>query len=166
MLAIVAAAWLAWHPLDPVALAAWDRSRLVGHPVSRATATAIGKAVRLATIRTGIPPAVLLALIEVESSYDIRATSKAGCVGLCQLSPRTAAEFRFKAGLTRFKLTDPEDSIALGAAYLRWNLDRHGTLGQALTCYNLGSARHRGGVSDYARKIIRLAKTIEIRYSL
>jgi soluble lytic murein transglycosylase-like protein len=100
-----------------------------------------------ASIDTGVSPALVLAVMAVESAGRAEAVSHAGAQGLMQLIPATAS---------RFGVTDPFDArqnIAGGVAYLDWLLDTFG--GDpvlALAGYNAGegAVRRNNGVPPYA----------------
>lgn len=100
-----------------------------------------------ATIGTDVSPALVLAVISVESAGRTDAVSHAGATGLMQLMPPTAA--RFGVGDSK----DARQNIRGGAAYLDWLLkefDRDPIM--ALAGYNAGEgavAKH-GGVPPYA----------------
>jgi soluble lytic murein transglycosylase-like protein len=83
-----------------------------------------------------VPPALVHAVIEVESAWQPRAVSKEGAAGLMQLMPATAATF----GVTnRF---DDEQNIRGGVAYLARLLDLfHGDLRLATAAYATGEGR-------------------------
>jgi hypothetical protein len=61
----------------------------------------------------GIPQALVRAVIKVESDYDPRVVSSAGCVGLMQLAPETARSM----GVT--DIWDPRQNIMGGSRYLQ-----------------------------------------------
>lgn len=85
-----------------------------------------------------LDPALLQAIIKVESNFNSDAVSSKGAIGLMQLMPLTAAAFHV---LDPF---DPKDNIRAGAALLRGLLDRFGgDLSLALAAYHLGEARVR-----------------------
>ena len=81
--------------------------------------------------RFGLPPALILAVIHTESSFQPTAVSPKDAVGLMQLVPDKggAEALRYVTGdavtppPTRQQLYDPEFNILLGTAYLRWLLD-------------------------------------------
>jgi hypothetical protein len=104
----------------------------------------------------GVSPALVRAVIQVESEFDRFAVSSKGAQGLMQLMPFTAR---------RFGVLDPFDArqnVFAGAQYLRWLLDMFGgDLAQALAGYNAGEnavVRFRGippykETQNYVRKI-------------
>jgi Tfp pilus assembly protein PilF len=89
-----------------------------------------------------LEPALLKAVISVESAFNPQAVSRKGARGLMQLMPLTASEL----GVER--IHDPWENIEGGARYLRERLDRFGgDLALALAAYNAGEAavlRYRG----------------------
>lgn len=95
--------------------------------------TGIDRLVDLAAERFGLDPALIRSVIQVESSGDPNAVSRAGAQGLMQLMPATATEL----GVT--DAFDPEQNVMGGAGYLKKLLDRyHGKLELALAAYNWG----------------------------
>ncbi|MCW5797071.1 MAG: SLT domain-containing protein [Nitrospira sp.] len=88
-----------------------------------------------------LDPALLQAIIKVESNFNSDAVSSKGAIGLMQLMPLTAAAFHV---LDPF---DPKDNIRAGAALLRGLLDRFGgDLALALAAYHLGETRVRQAI--------------------
>lgn len=80
-----------------------------------------------------LSPALLLAVMKAESSFDPTVISKAGAVGLMQLIPETAIRHGVR------NLYDTRDNIGGGARHLRYLLDRfHGNIRLALAAYNAG----------------------------
>jgi soluble lytic murein transglycosylase-like protein len=109
------------------------------------------------TVGTSVSPALVLAVIAVESAGRSDAISTAGAVGLMQLMPATAERF----GVT--DRTNPAQSIKGGVTYLAWLLDRFGNDPVlALAGYNAGEgnvARYAGvppfaETRDYVPKVI------------
>ena len=104
------------------------------------------KAVARIAERYRLEPALLHAVISVESSYDPIALSEDGAMGLMQLMPETAR---------RFQVDDPYDPAANldgGARYLRFLLDLFDDLKLALAAYNAGEnavLRHGKAIPPY-----------------
>lgn len=100
-----------------------------------------------ATIGSKVSPALVLAVIAVESGGRVKAESHKGAQGLMQLMPDTAA---------RFGVTDSLSSaqnIKGGVAYLDWLLEEFdGDAVMALAGYNAGegAVRRHGGVPPYS----------------
>jgi soluble lytic murein transglycosylase-like protein len=100
-----------------------------------------------ATIGTEVSPALVLAVIGIESAGRVDAVSSAGAEGLMQLIPATAERF----GVTDSK--DPTQNIRGGVAYLDWlmkRFDRDPLM--VLAAYNAGegAVEENGGVPPYA----------------
>ncbi|MDX8351477.1 lytic transglycosylase domain-containing protein [Cognatiyoonia sp. IB215182] len=109
------------------------------------------------TVGTAISPALVLAVISVESAGRVDAVSSAGAEGLMQLMPDTAARF----GVTDSK--DAAQNIQGGVAYLTWLLDHFDDDPiLALAGYNAGEgnvAKHQGvppfaETRDYVPKVL------------
>jgi soluble lytic murein transglycosylase-like protein len=100
-----------------------------------------------ATIGTSVSPALVLAVIGIESAGQPEAVSAAGAQGLMQLIPATAARF----GVT--DVADPVQNIKGGVAYLDWlmnQFDRDPLM--VLAAYNAGegAVRANNGVPPYS----------------
>jgi peptidoglycan DL-endopeptidase CwlO len=84
-----------------------------------------------ASVETGVPLALLVAVAERESGLRPHAISNAGARGLLQLMPATAAELSVDAD-------HPDSNVLGGARYLRALLDRFASSDLALAAYNAG----------------------------
>ena len=73
-----------------------------------------GPQILTSTIGTRVSPALVLAVMSIESTGRTEAVSHAGATGLMQLMPDTASRF----GVV--DITDPVDNIRGGVAYLDW----------------------------------------------
>lgn len=83
----------------------------------------------------GLDPALVAAVVEQESAFQVQAVSPAGAMGLMQIVPGTAAELG---------LLEPFDAAAnldAGSEYLAWLIDRYGGVELALAAYNAGPGR-------------------------
>jgi Transglycosylase SLT domain len=110
-------------------------------------AESYGTEILKATLGTNVSPALVLAVIGIESAGQSDAVSSAGAVGLMQLIPDTAARF----GVT--DSTDPTQNIKGGVAYLDWLLNEFDNDPlMALAAYNAGegAVKANGGVPPYA----------------
>jgi Transglycosylase SLT domain len=97
--------------------------------------------------RHGLDPALVSAVVAVESGFQPQAVSPKGAQGLRQLMPRTARELGVADPF------DPAANLDGGSRYLSALVARYdGDLQKALAAYNAGMgavARH-GGVPPYA----------------
>ncbi|MDA8747648.1 lytic transglycosylase domain-containing protein [Litoreibacter sp.] len=110
-------------------------------------ANAYGTDILIQTLDKSVSPALVLALISVESGGRIAAESNKGAQGLMQLIPDTAARF----GVT--DSTDAVQNIKGGVAYLDWLMKEfNGDPILALAGYNAGegAVRSHNGVPPYA----------------
>lgn len=114
----------------------------------RARAARLEREVAAAARRGGVDPALLHAVIAVESAYNPRAVSPKGALGLMQLMPATAARYGVRNPF------DVAENLAAGAIHLRGLLDRFsGDTALALAAYNAGSGAvlaHGGRIPPYA----------------
>ena len=85
-------------------------------------------------------PGLAFPLVQIESRFDPRATSRAGAVGLTQILPSTAR--LYEPGLTQEQLYDRVTNLRLGFRYLRDLLERYvANLERALLAYNRGPGK-------------------------
>jgi Transglycosylase SLT domain len=106
-----------------------------------------GTEILKATLDTNVSPALVLAVIGIESAGQSDAVSHAGAVGLMQLIPATAERFGVSDS------TDPVQNIKGGVAYLDWLLNEFDNDPlMVLAAYNAGegAVRANQGVPPYA----------------
>ncbi|MCB2127967.1 MAG: lytic transglycosylase domain-containing protein [Rhodobacteraceae bacterium] len=110
-------------------------------------ADAHGASILAATVGTRVSPALVLAVIGIESAGRKDAVSSAGAVGLMQLIPATADRFGVADRV------DPVQNIKGGVAYLDWlmgEFNRDPLM--VLAAYNAGenAVKNNGGVPPYS----------------
>tara|TARA_B100000929_G_scaffold271260_1_gene242025 strand:- start:705 stop:1244 length:540 start_codon:yes stop_codon:yes gene_type:complete len=105
-------------------------SRFIASPEQRHTLlTRLYQEARLA----GLPPELVLALIQVESAFNADAVSSAGAVGLMQIMPFWVEEL----GLPMDDLTEPNRNLRYGCTILAHYLAvERGDFTRALARYN------------------------------
>ena len=113
--------------------------------------------------RAGIDPALLMAVIRVESSFNPYAISPAGAVGLTQVMPRTAKWISDKLGISG-RLADPSDNIRIGSSYLKYLIDKYKSLEKALKAYNIGPKAYESGSKKEAAE--RYLKKVKLVYTI
>lgn len=100
-----------------------------------------------------LDPALVKALIAVESGYDPAAVSPKGAIGLMQVIPGTAARYGLASDAKRSieqKLTDPATNVSIGTRYLADLMVRYDAdVRLALAAYNAGE----GAVDRYDRQV-------------
>lgn len=139
----------------------WPRAGTgpVSLPQLTARRSALDPLVQRVATAHGLHPALLKAIIEVESGFNSRALSPKGAVGLMQVMPATAARYG------RFNLYSPEQNVDVGARYLRDLLGMFGGDVQlAVAAYNAGEnavIRHGRRVPPYSETIKYVPMVLE-----
>lgn len=104
-----------------------------------------------------VDPKLALSIVSVESSFRIKARSKANAMGLMQLIPSTAARFNVRDAF------DASQNVKGGVRYLRWLLDRyHDDIKLVAAAYNAGEGavdKYKGippyqETQDYVSKVL------------
>ena len=114
-----------------------------------------------------LDPALLRAVIKVESNFRQDAISRRGAVGLMQLMPPTAARLQVA------NIHDPLQNMQGGAKHLRHLLDFYnGDLRLALAAYNAGGHRVKRDVPKiretkaYIQKVLASYQTYQGHYKV
>lgn len=96
-----------------------------------------------AAAKERLEPALIRAMIRVESNFNHKAVSRVGARGLMQLMPPTADDLGFRQALDH---RNPRANILAGARYLRSMINLfQGDLTRAIAAYNAGP----GAVNKY-----------------
>jgi len=97
-----------------------------------------------ASSRFDLPPALISAVIDVESGGKTEAVSPKGAQGVMQLTPGTWREVRGWFAGSGIPLGhdpfEPKDNILAGTAYLKAQIERYG-LSNGIAAYNAGPKR-------------------------
>lgn len=136
---------------DPYVKTVWLRvmsQRLAPYLPDAAQRRQLLLLVHAEALHAGVPPELVLSIINVESDFDAWAVSSTGAQGLMQIMP-----FWLKvAGRPGDNLFDPRTNLRLGCAILAYYLKRaHGDIAEALQGYY-------GAEYDdhYAARVLRL----------
>ena len=110
-----------------------------------------------AAIRHAVDARLVKAVIQVESSFQPRARSSKGAMGLMQLMPTTARQYRARNPY------DPVSNIEAGTRYLKRLLDQF-ELPLALAAYNAGegAVRRFGGIPPYGETQAYVTKVLAL----
>jgi hypothetical protein len=104
-------------------------------------------------VASGVPPALVDAVVRIESRYDPTAVGSIGEIGLMQVRPKTAALLGFQG--TSAELAEPRTNLRYGVGYLAkaWRL-AGGDLCRALMKYRAGhGSDHMSALSiEYCRR--------------
>lgn len=103
----------------------------------------LGRIVQQQAALERVPPALILAIIQVESGGNPRAVSRTGAAGLMQLTAATARRYGARDPF------DPASNVAAGARFLHDLLARYrGNLRLTLAAWNVGE-----GAVDFAKGV-------------
>jgi len=139
---------------------------VVDSPSARALSTSaqrrpphVAALVEKISLRQRVDPALVHAVIEVESRYRADAISLKGAVGVMQLMPATAHRYGVK------DRRDPLQNIEGGVAYLKDLLARfQGNIALALAAYNAGEhavERHSRSIPRYRETMLYVPQVLD-----
>lgn len=121
-----------------------------------AAASSLAGMIAGAARRQGLDPALVDAVVRVESGYDPKAVSPVGARGLMQLMPGTAAGLGVDPD-------DPAQNLEGGTRYLAEQIHRFG-LESGVAAYNAGpgAVEKHGGVPPYAETQAYVQKVLSL----
>ena len=122
----------------------------------------IDQLIALTATRNRLDSALLKAVVHAESSFNPRARSRRGALGLMQLMPRTAKHYGVRDAF------DPKQNLTGGARHLRNLLNRfNGDETLALAAYNAGetAVKRHGGIPPYAETRAYVQRVQRLRRS-
>ncbi len=111
--------------------------RLGGYPTP-----ALWDLARNAGARYGVEPALIMAVMQVESGFNPAAVNPSDpSYGLMQMLPSTATLLAGRPVSGQELLDNPALAVDLGAQYLAMGFAKYGNTGDAIAAYNAGVAR-------------------------
>ncbi len=144
-----------WPGERLVTVTNWEESRFGDG------STPLEKGILAAAVRHGVDPALVAAVIRVESGFRADAVSSRGAQGLMQVMPDTAALLGFSDG------ADPYTNLEIGTRYLAILLDQFGGDAElALAAYNAGpGAVRRWGTVPPFRETQEFVRRVSAAYA-
>ena len=134
------------EPAMPILAVAAEASLLQSARAAHAPLDArpFAELIEAVSLRHGVDPELVHAVVQAESNYEPRAKSHVGARGLMQVMPDTAKDFGIK------NLYDPANNLEAGVQYLKFLLERF-DLKRAIAAYNAGptTVRKYRGVPPY-----------------
>ena len=144
--------------LPPSAVRGFVPDEVLAEVEGAPAGTDVVSLVAAAARRHGLDPALVLAVVSVESGFRPAAVSPKGAQGLMQLMPRTAASLGVEDAF------DPEQNVDAGVRHLEALVRQYGgDLTRALAAYNAGQgavARY-GGVPPYPETRAYVRRVLE-----
>jgi soluble lytic murein transglycosylase-like protein len=134
------------HPEPETAPAAKETPKLpLPSPGAQLRDSVYAEIIAAAAQTHGVDPVLVQALIQVESNYQPRAKSQKGAMGLMQLMPATAREYKVRNAY------DPKANVDAGVRKLKSLIDKYGVFDLALAAYNAGegAVQRFNGIPPY-----------------
>ncbi|ODV40567.1 lytic transglycosylase [Cupriavidus sp. UYMMa02A] len=130
-----------------------EQHKLYRYVVNHPNIAKVEPMIRQIAGKQDVDPALVKAVMAVESGFNPSAVSPKGAIGLMQVIPDTGARFGVSADARRSveeKLADPRINISAGVRYLRWLMELFpDNLELVLAAYNAGE----GAVQRYNNRI-------------
>ena len=105
-------------------------------------------------LETGLPPAIVAAMIATESTCNPLAVSNRGAVGLTQVVPKVWSK---RYDFSKINLLNPEDSLAVGTTILADQVKLYGLRNGLHHYYGMGDSGINLDGSGYAERVLNLA---------
>lgn len=105
-------------------------------------------------LATGLPPAILAAMIATESTCNPLAVSNRGAIGLTQVVPKVWSKHY---DFSKVNLLNPEDSLTVGTDILSSLVKEHGIRNGLHRYYGTGDSGIYLDGSGYAERVLALA---------
>ncbi|MBQ8426756.1 MAG: lytic transglycosylase domain-containing protein, partial [Clostridia bacterium] len=86
----------------------------------------------------GLERALVFAVIKVESGFDENAESRAGAIGLMQITPDTAKYIADLQGIEKYDLKDQRTNVNFGCFYIKYLMQKFKNADTAMVAYNAG----------------------------
>jgi len=144
-----------WPGEPALTVTTWEESRFGDG------STPLEQRILEVAMRHGVDPALVAALIRVESGFRVDAVSPQGAQGLMQVMPDTAALLGFSDG------TEPHVNLEIGTRYLAILLEQFGGDAElALAAYNAGpGAVRRWGTVPPFRETREFVRRVSAAYA-
>lgn len=130
-----------------------DAGKLFRYVLNHPNIALVDPIIRQIAAAQNVDPALVKAVMAVESGFNPSAVSPKGAIGLMQVIPDTGVRFGIAADKRRSveqKLTDPRLNISAGVRYLSWLQGQFpNNLELVLAAYNAGE----GAVARYNNQI-------------
>lgn len=110
--------------------------------------------IKVCADKFSLDKALVLAIINVESSFKKDAISNKNAKGLMQLTDSTAKFVSLMLGVKSYDIFDETTNILFGTRYLRYLIDRFGDEDLAIIAYNAGE----GNLAKWLNKYKNLDK--------
>ncbi len=122
---------------------------LSGNVTAKLFPAAFSEQVEAACSEQNIPKEMAYAVMKAESTFNHKAVSSAGAVGLMQLMPATAKDIAKGLKIKNFDLKEPAVSITFGVKYLAWlNKFFKGDFEAMMAGYNAGAGNVKKWMRD------------------
>ena len=137
----------------------WTDELGVLRKVHRVNVTTYDREIREAAQYYTLPPALIKAVVAVESSFEPTAISPAGAQGLMQLMPKTGQEMQLRDPF------HPKANIYAGTRYLRILANQFdGDIRKTIAGYNAGpgAVRRAGGVPNFPETQVYVQRVLKL----